>query len=56
VAVSFIGGGNRNIRRKPPTCPKSLLEDNKKKHKQKTKKPNKDDKNIFKFNIAENNL
>jgi hypothetical protein len=20
VAVSFIGGGNRNTRRKPPTC------------------------------------
>jgi hypothetical protein len=24
VAVSFIGGGNRGTRRKPPTCPKSL--------------------------------
>jgi hypothetical protein len=24
VAVSFIGGGNRRIRRKPPTCRKSL--------------------------------
>jgi len=23
VAVSFIGGGNRNTRRKPPTCRKS---------------------------------
>jgi len=25
VAVSFIGGGNRNTRRKPPTCHKSLI-------------------------------
>ena len=24
VVVSFIGGGNRSIRRKPPTCHKSL--------------------------------
>jgi len=24
VAVSFIGGGNRSTRRKPPTCRKSL--------------------------------
>jgi len=24
VAVNFIGGGNRRIRRKPPTCLKSL--------------------------------
>jgi hypothetical protein len=24
VAVSFIGGGNRSIRGKPPTCLKSL--------------------------------
>jgi hypothetical protein len=24
VAVSFIGGGNRSSRRKPPTCHKSL--------------------------------
>ena len=24
VEVSFIGGGNRNTRRKPPTCRKSL--------------------------------
>jgi hypothetical protein len=24
VAVSFIGGGNRRVQRKPPTCPKSL--------------------------------
>jgi len=24
VAVSFIGGGNRSTRRKPPTCHKSL--------------------------------
>ena len=24
VKVSFIGGGNRNARRKPPTCRKSL--------------------------------
>ena len=24
VAVSFIGGGNQNTRRKPPTCRKSL--------------------------------
>jgi len=24
VAVSFIGGGNRSNRRKPPTCRKSL--------------------------------
>jgi hypothetical protein len=24
VAISFIGGGNRRIRRKPPTCRKSL--------------------------------
>jgi hypothetical protein len=24
VAVSFIGGGNRSTRRKPPTCCKSL--------------------------------
>jgi len=24
VAVSFIGGGNRSIRRKPPTLHKSL--------------------------------
>jgi hypothetical protein len=24
VAVSFIGGGNWNTRRKPPTCRKSL--------------------------------
>jgi len=24
VAVSFIGGGNRNIQRKQPTCRKSL--------------------------------
>jgi len=24
VAVSFIGGGNRKTRRKPPTCRKSL--------------------------------
>jgi len=24
VAVSFIGGGNRSIRRKPPTCRKFL--------------------------------
>jgi len=24
LAVSFIGGGNRRIRRKPPTCRKSL--------------------------------
>ena len=24
VAISFIGGGNRNTRRKPPTCTKSL--------------------------------
>jgi hypothetical protein len=24
VVVSFIGGGNRNTRRKPPTCHKSL--------------------------------
>ena len=24
VAVSFIGGGNRNTQRKPPTCHKSL--------------------------------
>jgi hypothetical protein len=24
VVVSFIGGGNRRIRRKPPTCGKSL--------------------------------
>jgi hypothetical protein len=24
VAVSFIGGGNRRTRRKPPTCRKSL--------------------------------
>ena len=24
VAISFIGGGNRSIRRKPPTCRKSL--------------------------------
>ena len=24
VAVSFIGGGNQNARRKPPTCCKSL--------------------------------
>jgi len=24
VAVTFIGGGNRNTRRKPPTCHKSL--------------------------------
>jgi len=24
MAVSFIGGGNRSTRRKPPTCPKSL--------------------------------
>jgi hypothetical protein len=24
VAVSFIGGGNRSTRRKPPTYPKSL--------------------------------
>jgi hypothetical protein len=24
VAVSFIGGGNRNTRRKPPICRKSL--------------------------------
>jgi hypothetical protein len=24
VAVSFIGGGNRRILRKPPTCRKSL--------------------------------
>jgi hypothetical protein len=24
VAVSFIGGGNRSIQRKPPTCRKSL--------------------------------
>ena len=24
VAVSFIGGENRSVRRKPPTCRKSL--------------------------------
>jgi len=24
LAVSFIGGGNRSTRRKPPTCRKSL--------------------------------
>jgi len=24
VAVSFIGGGNRSIQRKPPTCRKSM--------------------------------
>jgi hypothetical protein len=24
MAVSFIGGGNRSTRRKPPTCRKSL--------------------------------
>jgi len=24
VTVSFIGGGNRSIQRKPPTCRKSL--------------------------------
>jgi hypothetical protein len=24
VAISFIGGGNRSTRRKPPTCTKSL--------------------------------
>jgi hypothetical protein len=24
VAVSFIGGGNQNAQRKPPTCRKSL--------------------------------
>jgi hypothetical protein len=24
IRVSFIGGGNRSIRRKPPTCHKSL--------------------------------
>jgi len=24
VVVSFIGGGNRSIQRKPPTCRKSL--------------------------------
>ena len=24
MAVSFIGGGNRSSRRKPPTCHKSL--------------------------------
>ena len=24
LAVSFIGGGKRNIRRKPPTCRESL--------------------------------
>ena len=24
VVVNFIGGGNRNTRRKPPTCRKSL--------------------------------
>jgi len=24
VAASFIGGGNRSVRRKPPTCRKSL--------------------------------
>jgi hypothetical protein len=24
VAVSFIGGGNRNTQRKPPACRKSL--------------------------------
>jgi len=24
VAARFIGGGNRNTRRKPPTCRKSL--------------------------------
>jgi len=24
VEVSFVGGGNRNTRRKPPTCRKSL--------------------------------
>ena len=24
VAVSFLGGGNPSIRRKPPTCRKSL--------------------------------
>jgi len=23
VAISFIGGGNRSTRRKPPTCQKS---------------------------------
>ena len=25
MAVSFIGGGNWNTRRKPPTCRKSLI-------------------------------
>jgi hypothetical protein len=25
VAVSFVGGGNRSTRRKPPTCRKSLI-------------------------------
>ena len=24
VAISFVGGGNQSIRRKPPTCHKSL--------------------------------
>jgi len=24
MAVNFIGGGNRNAQRKPPTCRKSL--------------------------------
>jgi len=24
MAISFIGGGNRSIRSKPPTCRKSL--------------------------------
>ena len=26
MAVSFVGGGNRSTRRKPPTCPKSLTQ------------------------------
>jgi hypothetical protein len=25
VAISFIGGGNQNTQRKPPTCRKSLI-------------------------------
>jgi hypothetical protein len=53
VATSFIGGGNRCTRRKPPTCGKSLLNKKKKKNPSKTNKQTKKLPSIMIFEMPE---